>query len=75
MVHTISIVVHVCNLSTESVVHQQSYTVYDIQYIIYYILHVHEILDYQDQHESNDQKITLSLLKMVFDQDSLGLVF
>ena len=53
-------------------VHTISIVVHAIHYIIYYILHVHEILDYQDQHESNDQKITLSLSKMVFDQDSLG---
>ena len=36
----------------------------------YYILQVDEILDYQDQYESDGQKITLSLSKMVFD--SLG---
>ena len=62
-------------MSTESVVPQQSYTIYHILYTVYNILHVDENLDYQDQHESNDQKITLSLSKMVFDQDSLGLVF
>ena len=65
MVHTISIVVHAFNLSTESLVQQQSYTV-----LQYYILQVDEILDYQDQYESNGQKIPLSLSKMVFD--SLG---
>lgn len=39
MDHTISIVVHAFNLS----------------YTLHYILHIHEILDNQDQHESNGQ--------------------